>query len=300
MSGQRGPDLVLAGAARSGTTLLAGRLGRHPGIVSPSIKEPNYFSTRLDRGHDWYAGLFGSAAGQWLDASAQYTFPSHLDALDRAVDLAPDLRIVYLVRDPVPRAFSHYCHEVLYLGKHGGASFGDALHLSGDFAGASDYELILRRLHDVVPAERLLVLPFEYLVDDLAGATELTWRFAGLDPSVELVAAPADELFTNERAVISNPVARRVFNRLRGTTLYPRLRALVGAERMRAARARLTSSDTIPSLDEALQGCTPADRERLDELTQRSAQAVRTELAEQDGRLGLSLLPLARWAEAGS
>jgi hypothetical protein len=137
VNGLRGPDLVLAGAARSGTTRLAARLAHHPGIVGPSIKEPNYFSSRLDRGYEWYAGLFPSPDGLWLDASAQYTFPSHLDALDRAAELSPQLRIIYLVRDPIPRAYSHYCQEVLYLGKHSGASFGAALHLSADFAGAT-------------------------------------------------------------------------------------------------------------------------------------------------------------------
>ena len=64
--------------------MLAGRLARHPEIVSPSIKEPNYFSSRLERGDAWYAGLYPSTDGQWMDASAQYTFPRYLDALDRA------------------------------------------------------------------------------------------------------------------------------------------------------------------------------------------------------------------------
>lgn len=300
VTGQRGPDLVLAGAARSGTTLLAGRLGRHPGIVSPSIKEPNFFGSRLDRGFEWYASLYPTTDGLWLDASAQYTFPTYPDAMARAAQASPQLRVVYLVRDPIPRAFSHYCHEVLYLGKHGGASFGSALHLSADFAGASDYATVLAQLQQVVPADRLLVLPFEHLVDDLVDAAELTWRFAGLDPAAAEFAptTESDELFTNERAVIGNPVVRGAFNSLRGTRFYPRLRALVGAERMRAARARLTSNESIPSLQEALRTCTPADLELLDELRDRSAAAVRDLLAVQDDRLGTTLLSACRWAEA--
>jgi hypothetical protein len=296
---QRGPDLVLAGAARSGTTLLAGRLGRHHKIVSPAIKEPNYFSSRLDRGYDWYAGLYESSDGLWLDASAQYTFPSHLDALGRAAELAPQLRIVYLVRDPVPRAYSHYCHEVLYLGKHNMANFGGALHVSGDLAGASDYALILAALADVVPRERLLVLPFEFVVDDLNAAANLVWQFAGLDPADAAHSADDtdNELFANESAIIANPIVRRVFNRLRGTRLYPRIRTALGAERVRAARARLTTSESIPPLHEALTSCTPADLDMLAQLQARSATAVRDFLTEQDARLGTDLRRTCAWIE---
>ena len=300
MSEFRGPDLVLAGAARSGTTRLAARLAQHPSIVSPSIKEPNYFSSRLDRGYDWYAGLYPRTDGLWLDASAQYTFPSYLDALDRAAELAPNLRVVYLVRDPIPRAYSHYCQEVLYLGKHGGATFGSALHLSGDFAGASDYELILARLQQVVPAERLLVLPFEFIVADLGTATDVALRFADVDPAKSDSSAQTDDLYANQAAIIGNPVVRRTFNAVRGTRLYPRLRRLVGAERMRSARSRLTSSDSIPPLADALTTCTPADLEMLSDLTARSSAAVSNYLAAQDARLGLDLLSSCKWITGSS
>jgi len=275
-------------------------MAHHPGVISPSIKEPNYFSSRLDRGYDWYAGLYAAQDGLWLDASAQYTFPSHLDALDRAAELSPEMRVVYLVREPVRRAYSHYCQEVLYLGKLGGASFGSALHADGDIAGASDYALILDKLRTVVPADRLLVLPFELIIDDLDFASETAMRFAGLDVALANQAEHADDLYANEAAVIGNPLVRRTFNAVRGTRLYPRVRKLVGAERMRAARARLTSSDSIPSLDEALHTCTLADREMFDDLTARSASVVAQVLTEQDQRLGLDLLSYCRWSGAAT
>src|SRR3712207_3523080 len=50
------PDIVLAGAARSGTTFLAARLSRHPAIDGGAVKEPDFFSkdrksTRLNSSH---------------------------------------------------------------------------------------------------------------------------------------------------------------------------------------------------------------------------------------------------------
>ena len=299
VTGLRGPDLVLAGAARSGTTLLAGRLARHPGIVAPSIKEPNYFSSRLERGHGWYAGLFPSTSGLWMDASAQYTFPRYLDALDRAAALAPQLKLVYIARDPIPRAYSHYCHEVLYMGRYRNASFGQALHESPDYTGASDYRTILDRIANAVPAAQRLVLPFDFLTDDLDAATAMVWRFAGLDPA-QALEGHADALYANQSAVIGNPVARRAFNAVRGTRLYPRLRKVVGAERMRAARARLTTTESIPSLQEALATCSPADLAVLDALRVRSAAALREYLGTQDARFGTDLLTSCGWLEGAA
>lgn len=293
----RGPDLLLAGAARSGTTTLAASIGRHPDVVSPSIKEPNFFSTRGDRGQRWYESLFGRPDGIWIDASAQYSYPSHLAASARAAQLNPELRIVYLVRDPLPRAYSHYCHEVLYMGHHDGADFGAALRASDDILGASDYGRVIASLVAAVPEDRLLILPFEYVVSEPERAAETVWSFAGLasvEPE-ELVAVDS-RLFTNERAVFASPLVRRAFKALRTTRIYPRVRAVLGAERIRRARARLTN-DTVPSLDAALSTCSPAQHAHIAQVATQSAEAVRTCLHQQDARNGTGFVSECTWLD---
>lgn len=299
----RGPDLVIAGAARSGTTTLAAWIGRNPQAVSPSIKEPNYFSTRRDRGQGWYESLFARRDGTWIDASAQYSYPSHLAASARAVELNPELRIVYLVRDPLPRAYSQYCHEVLYLGHHGAGlggvvDFGSALRASDDILGASDYGLVIASLAAAVPEDRLLVLPFELVVGEPERAAEMVWSFAGLPPvAPEELLAVDTELFTNERAVFASPLARRAFKAIRTTRSYPRVRAALGAERMRRARARLTSDEAVPSLDAALSTCSAAQREEVARVATRSAEAVRARLRSQDARNGTDHLSKCAWLD---
>jgi hypothetical protein len=295
---KRGPDLLLAGAARSGTTTLAASIGRHPDVVSPSIKEPNFFSTRRDRGQEWYEGLFDRPDGTWIDASAQYSYPSHLDAPARAAELNPQLRIVYLVRDPLPRAYSHYCHEVLYMGHHGSVDFGGALRASNDILGASDYDRVIASLAAAVPDDRLLVLPFEYVVSEPERAAETVWSFAGL-PAVdtsELTAVDA-ALFTNESATFSSPLVRRAFKAIRTTRIYPVVRSAMGAERIRRARARLTSGDAIPSLDAAVNTCSPAQRAQVAQVVFRSADAVGERLGRQDDHHGTDFASACRWLD---
>ena len=295
---RRGPDLLLAGAARSGTTTLAAWIGRHSDVVSPSIKEPNFFSTRQDRGHAWYESLFDRRDGTWIDASAQYSFPSHLAAPARAAELNPDVRIVYLVRDPLPRAYSHYCQEVLYLGHHGDLDFGAALRASDDILGASDYELVLAGLTAAVPNERLLVLPFELVVNEPARAAEAVWMFAGLAPvSPGELAAVDASLFTNERAVFASPLMRRTFKAVRTTRIYPRVRAALGSGRLRRARAFLTSDDAIPTLETALTTCSADQHAHIVSVAHRSAEAVRERLRSQDARDGTDYLSRCTWLD---
>ncbi|MGH3473357.1 MAG: sulfotransferase family protein [Aeromicrobium sp.] len=294
---QRGPDLLLAGASRSGTTTLAASIGRHPDVVSPSIKEPNFFSTRRDRGQAWYESLFGRPDGIWIDASAQYSYPSHLAASARAAELNPDLRIVYLVRDPLPRAYSHYCHEVLYMGHYGGVDFGSALRACDDILGASDYGRVIASLTATVSEDRLLILPFEYVVSNPERAAETVWSFVGL-PSVgpEDLVAVDTQLFTNERAVFASPLVRRAFKALRTTRIYPHVRAVLGAERIRRARARLTNN-AIPSLDAALSTCSSAQRALIAQVATRSAEDVRKCLQGQDARNGTGFVSECTWLD---
>src|SRR5690348_12928232 len=93
------PDLVIVGAARSGTSFLGATLARHPAIDGGKVKEPNYFSSRWDEGADWYDRLYQarSAGTKRLDASVSYTYPQHPRALERIRDVAPGVQVVYTV-----------------------------------------------------------------------------------------------------------------------------------------------------------------------------------------------------------
>ena len=109
------PDFLIIGAMKCGTSTLQAQLARQPGVFMTTPKEPNYFSDDpvFARGRAWYEGLFAPAAPGDLkgEASTHYTkLPTYPETLDRmrAVLTAP--RLVYMIRDPVVRAVSHYIH----------------------------------------------------------------------------------------------------------------------------------------------------------------------------------------------
>jgi hypothetical protein len=107
------PDFFVIGAAKAGTTSLYALLDRHPGIFMPRVKEPEFFA-RDDlyaQGIESYAGKFTEARPDQIvgEASTIYSlapfFPSTARRIHQHV---PDARLIYVMRQPVDRAYSFY------------------------------------------------------------------------------------------------------------------------------------------------------------------------------------------------
>ena len=110
------PDFLIIGAMKCGTSTLQAQLARQPGIFMTTPKEPNFFSDDeiYAQGMGWYGALFDDAAPDDLtgEASTHYTkLPTHPATLERLTELLEAPRLIYLVRNPVARAVSHYIHE---------------------------------------------------------------------------------------------------------------------------------------------------------------------------------------------
>lgn len=110
--GNRLPGIVIVGAMRAGTTSLFSLLAGHPQVAAAFHKEVHYFDLRFHLGTNWYRNQFkrpratacGRAIG--LESSPYYLFDPRVPA--RMAAIMPDVKLVFLLRDPVERAFSHY------------------------------------------------------------------------------------------------------------------------------------------------------------------------------------------------
>ena len=122
------PNLVVIGAMKCGTSALHRLLDRHPDVAMAPGKELNFFigserpvgddpgewwrHGQWHRGPEWYADQFDAEAPVRGESSPGYTDPSHPEAAARMAALLPDVRLVYLVRDPFERAVSQWRHHV--------------------------------------------------------------------------------------------------------------------------------------------------------------------------------------------
>lgn len=110
------PDYALIGAMKCGTSTLAAQLGAQDGVFMTEPKEPNYFSDDavFAKGPDWYASLFAGAAPGDIkgEASTHYTKRPELpETVTRMKAALPELKLVYMIRNPMARIVSHYIHE---------------------------------------------------------------------------------------------------------------------------------------------------------------------------------------------
>lgn len=290
-----GPDLVIAGAARAGTSALAAQMRAHPAIDAGTTKEPNFFSAEYDRGREWYDGLFRPRADGVvrMDASTSYTYPQHPQALTRLAETSPNVLVVYLVRDPVRRAVSHYLLRRYTLGIEEATTFGSALRSSSFYVDVSDYAHWLPALRQTFAADRLLIVPFEALLTSGHDVAMIICKRLGLKAPP---AAP-DTVAAHRNSVVEfrAKIIHRAVRRLRQSHVYPRVRAVLGAAHIRRLRSMLIRPAHIPTVEEALFSCDNEQQDELSKLESRAVATVREELRRQDSRTGLewsSMWPL--------
>ena len=172
------PDFLIVGAQRSGTTYLHHLLAQHPQVHLPVQKELHYFDLvgirypEVDL--DEYARSFrGAAPGQVVgEATPSYMyFPWVPELLGRHL---PDARLVFVLRDPVDRAYSHYW-KAIRDGREN-LTFERALEVEGrrlrvshrdrvafSYRDRGFYMRQIERFRSHFPRERMLVLRAEDL-----------------------------------------------------------------------------------------------------------------------------------------
>ncbi len=117
-----GPDFIIVGTKRGGTTSLWNNLLQHPEILglypqNRGRKSTDYFFNEGYASQRWYRSHFPSKprvsrrARQGLksvsgEASPYYMYGPH--CLARIAREFPDTKIIILLRDPVERAYSHF------------------------------------------------------------------------------------------------------------------------------------------------------------------------------------------------
>lgn len=209
------PRLLLIGAQKAGTTTLAGLLARHPEMALGKDKEPDFYTRNWHQGLDWYRANYPDPEIPWLiDASPSYTAGFHdpetgtpMPVAARIAQTVPDPRFLFVLRDPVDRAWSAYWHEVRYGAETRPPE--EALARDGPYVRASLYAERLSDFLDQFPSEALLTLSFEEVVGAQQSTMDRVCAFLDLAP----VALKTEPMVANAGFRYSGPVRamRRLF-----------------------------------------------------------------------------------------
>lgn len=203
MSGPRFPNLFVIGAMKSGTSSLHEYLHQHPEIFMSRMKEPQYFAPHETRwgqrwgqgqpypqpGIQWYLDLFRDAGNVKFagESSVSYTAAPWVSGCEQRIyEFNPDARLIYIMRDPVERALSHYWHFVT-----DGREDLDplpAIRRKEDYVARSDYVRQLAPYFATFGRERVFTLTLEELAADPDGSMRPLFLWLGVDPDLAVEA----------------------------------------------------------------------------------------------------------------
>jgi len=206
----RGPDFLIIGAQKAGTSSLFSYLAEHPNVAPPSRKEMHFFDRlwAYRCGIDSYRARFpertlGPDGSPRItgEGSPHYMFHPRVPSL--VVEHFPDIKLLVVLRNPPDRAYSHY-QMIRRRGGHERLSFEEAIDAEGErlegeeqrmeadanyqskahrrfsYLARGIYVDQLMRWAEFFPREQMLILESRELRTSPAAALGRVYEFLGL------------------------------------------------------------------------------------------------------------------------
>lgn len=199
------PHFIIAGAPRSATTWLYELADRHPEIAMarPCTPEPKFFlvDENYERGlHSYASTWFDPLPASLIYGEKTTNYLESRIACERIAHDLPNVQLIFLLRDPVERAYSNYVWSM----RHGleTESFARALELEATrernvapslryarphaYFSRGLYAELLRPWLARFPREHILVLRSEDVASNPRDVARCLYRFIGVTEKPEL------------------------------------------------------------------------------------------------------------------
>ena len=215
-------DLMIVGAQKAGTTSLKNYLGEHPDIAVHITKEFAYFQSEMDyeKGFEVsYKRSYPSNKGRVIVAKNAGLYEKEL-FLTRLKEHNKDCKIVFILRNPVDRAFSSYLME-----KREGFIDFDSDHLAKilnpknpidknffrKFIELGIYSEHLKNIYSNFQKENVMVFTFEQLKSNGGQVCKDIFSSLNLNTDIEINTGNV----YNERKNIRSKKMARLLNQLK-------------------------------------------------------------------------------------
>jgi hypothetical protein len=234
------PDFIIVGAMKAGTSSLRYQLGNHSKISIPT-DEVHFFNndSNYNKGLDWYIDrlCFNFTENTVLIGEKTPTYCYQPNVAKRIHGIFPDVKLIWIFREPVSRAYSNYMHA--YQGGFDRLSFEEAIKREPDrirkniffgYMERSRYALQVERFLELFPKEQMHFMLFEQFIADTQGELLRLFDFLGI----------SEDGFTFREEVIHK-------------TVFPRwplsmwvIRQLFGKNTLHKVAAKLNTSGKEP------------------------------------------------------
>lgn len=190
----KSPDFLIVGAMKAGTTTLADYLHNNPEITIPKY-EVHYFNNESNykKGIEWYANHFLINERTKIIGEKTPAYSLHKHVPKRVFSLNPNMKLIWILRNPVYRTYSNYLHAV----RKGAEinSFEKALKIENirthdnyihDYKKRSLYTSQINTFLSHFPIESMHFIIFEEFIKDPFNTLEKLYHFLGISKSVNL------------------------------------------------------------------------------------------------------------------
>lgn len=183
---------MIVGAQKAGTTSIKNYLGQHPALQTHYQKEFAYFvdvdeyqqgyATALKKyfpRRDAFKALIGKSAGLYINEPA----------IQRLKEHNPDCKLVFILRNPIHRAYSSYLMEKNYGAIHESFEIIEEVVSRKDrsdwryefFIGMSLYCEKLETIYRHFPKEQVMLVRFEEIADHSASICQRIFQWLNVD-----------------------------------------------------------------------------------------------------------------------
>jgi hypothetical protein len=187
------PRFLIIGAMKSGTTTLYRDLITNPAVFMPQDKEPGNLNTDevlTDQGLARYAALFAPMRPDQVggEASTSYTKAPDIPGVPARARkvLGPELRVVYILREPVSRAISHHAHA-LTIEPGINPDFNIAVRSEPAYLNYSRYAMQAAPWLEAIGPAGVMLLRFEALTKDRRATVERVSAHIGVTSRPDLI-----------------------------------------------------------------------------------------------------------------
>ncbi|MEA2337365.1 MAG: hypothetical protein QOE82_1372 [Thermoanaerobaculia bacterium] len=184
------PNFLIIGAAKAGTTSLYHYMNEHPEAFMSPIKETNYFCWQempkrkiRVRTAEEYELLFDEVTTQHAIGEASPVYLVCASAADRIAATLPHAKLIFSLRNPADRAYSHYLDRVRGLRERG--SLKKAMQPGTLYFDDGLYYALLLRYMERFPASQIKVILFDDLAATPLPVVQDLYAFLGIDASFQ-------------------------------------------------------------------------------------------------------------------
>ena len=168
------------GASKSGTTWVHDGLDKHPEIFVPPMKEIHFFSDHFDYGFGWYEKQFRGYAEENCVGEISTSYAVTPEVPRRIHAWNPDIRLIYILRNPIERVYSHYCMRL----RNKSELVSDKVDLEVDkYLEHGLYYKNLVRFSEYFPRHQILVLIYDDLKEDPMSLIQEVYSYLDVDSS---------------------------------------------------------------------------------------------------------------------